>query len=328
LITEVAPPMLSQGYSALRNRPGLLIETHMLKPYKQRVESTYACLAASLKIVNREYRSLKTLIALADQFVCSNAFLNTPFPLQFETSENDSIMVDFKGMKYEGVKSEISGGIWFQYSKDTITYRLPYFSKNQPVITIKLPYAYIIPVEWREVIERLKIHGIRMKHLSHPITLPIHTYKFKNPKWQQNSYEGRHFMTNIEYDIITETRLFPAGSVVVEVNQQAGRIIPHILEPEGNGSYLYWGFFDAIMEQKEYAESYVLEKMAVQMLADNPVLKTEFESKKNSDTTFARNPQMILNWFYARSPFIDGRKGIYPVGRIEDLSSFMAIMKE
>ena len=41
LISEVAPPMLSQGYTALRNRPGLLIETHMLKPYNVRVSATY-----------------------------------------------------------------------------------------------------------------------------------------------------------------------------------------------------------------------------------------------------------------------------------------------
>ncbi|MCK7461718.1 MAG: hypothetical protein MZU84_06475 [Sphingobacterium sp.] len=44
------------------------------------------------------------------------------------------------------------------------------------------------------------------------------------------------------------------------MSQPAARIIAHILEPKGNGSYIYWGFFDATFEQKEYAENYVLEK--------------------------------------------------------------------
>ena len=125
-------------------------------------------------------------------------------------------------------------------------------------------------------------------------------------------------MTNIEYDEVEENRLFPAGSVLIEVMQPAGRIIPHILEPKGNGSYVYWGFFDATLEQKEYGESYVIERMAADMLAADPALKKEFDQKKASDTAFARNSQLILNWFYNKSPYTDVRKGVYPVGKIYD----------
>ena len=125
-------------------------------------------------------------------------------------------------------------------------------------------------------------------------------------------------MTNIEYDEMEENRLFTAGSVMVELMQPAGRIIPHILEPNGNGSYVYWGFFDATFEQKEYGESYVIEKMAEDMLAADPALTKEFEQKKSSDTAFAGNSQLILNWFYNKSPYADMRKGVYPVGKIYD----------
>jgi hypothetical protein len=123
---------------------------------------------------------------------------------------------------------------------------------------------------------------------------------------------------NIEYDELEEIRLFPAGSALIEVMQPAGRIIPHLLEPKGNGSLVYWGFFDATFEQKEYGESYVIEKMAREMMAKDPGLKQEFEQKKIADTTFAKSPQLILNWFYNKSPYFDNRKGIYPVGKIFD----------
>jgi hypothetical protein len=318
LITEVAPPMLSQGYTALRNRPGLLIETHMLKPYQQRVEGTYECIRTTLEILNKESKTLNALIRTADQFVCSESFLKAPFPLQFETRKDDSVMVDFLGIEYNVVKSDLSGGDWFKYGNKPVTMNIPYFFMTRPVSTIKLPYAYIIPAEWITVIDRLKIHGIKVSELTHDASVKISTCRFKNPKWQQNPYEGRHPMTNIEYDDLEETRLFPAGSVLVEVMQPAGRIIPHILEPKGSGSFLYWGFFDATFEQKEYGESYVIERMAREMLANDPVLKREFEQKKAADTTFAKNPQFILNWFYNQSPFVDKRKMIYPVGKIFD----------
>jgi len=322
LITEVAPPMLSQGYTALRNRPGLLIETHMLKPYKQRVEATYQCMLTTLALLNSESKTINVLVRKADAFCSSDSFLKAPFPLRFETSMRDSVMVGFLGVDYSSVKSTVSGGDWFVYSKNPVTLQTSYFKDARPVVTANLPLAYIIPAECSQVIGRLKIHGIRLTELSQDKTVKVTTCRFKNPKWQQFPYEGRHPMTNIEYDEVEETRTFPAGSVLVEVMQPAGRIIPYILEPKGNGSYVYWGFFDAAFEQKEYGESYVIEKMATGMLAADPALAKEFELKKTADTAFAKNPQQILNWFYNKSPYGDNRKGMYPVGKIYDRSVF------
>ena len=68
-----------------------------------------------------------------------------------------------------------------------------------------------------------------------------------------------------------------------------------MLEPRGDGSLVYWGFFDAVFEQKEYAENYVLEKMAARMLEEDPSIRAEFEQKKATDTVFAGNPDQILN---------------------------------
>ncbi len=325
LITEVAPPMLSQGYSALRNRPGLLIETHMLKPYKQRVEATYECLHTTLEILNGESASLRALVAKADEYVSGESFLNTPFPLQFETLKSDSSMVDFLGVEYTADKSDLSGGTWFKYSKTPATLSLPYFYKTRPLLTVRLPYAYVIPAQWSEVIERLRLHGIQMRKVEKDITLKVAGYRFNNPKWQLFPYEGRHPMTNIETEEFTEERWFPAGSVIVETMQPAGRIIPHILEPKGNGSFVYWGFFDAVFEQKEYGESYVIEKMALEMLAADPSLKDEFEKKKAADPGFAKNSREILNWFYSRSPYADDRLRVYPVGKIYDRSTLSTV---
>ena len=318
LITEVAPPMLSQGYTTLRNRPGLLIETHMLKPYKQRVDATYECFLTTLEILNRESVTLRNLVSKADQFVASEAFLKTPFPLRFETLMNDSAMVEFLGVAYTSDKSDLSGGMWFKYSKTPETFTLPYFYKTRPELTVNLPVAYIIPAQWTAVIEKLNLHGIKSRKIETDKLIKISTCHFKNPKWQSNPYEGRHPMIHIEFDEITEERWFPAGSVIIETMQPAGRIIPHLLEPNGNGSLLYWGFFDAIFEQKEYGESYVMESLAREMLATNPALKTEFEKKKAGDPGFMSNSWEVLNWFYNRSPYADPRMRIYPVGKIYD----------
>ena len=328
LTSNVIPPMLSHGYTALRNRPGLLIETHMLKPYDQRVEGTYECVKTTLEILQKKGKKLGQLEQAADGYLLSENFLKSGFPLQFETNMNDSTIVPFLGFGYKVVKSKVSGGDWVQYNKTPVTYNLSYFNKAIPVVAVKLPHAYIIPAEWTEIISRLELHGVKIVRTLRDTVISISTYRFKNPKWQQNPYEGHHVMTNIDYDEITETRNIPKGSAIVLLNQQCGRIIPHFLEPKGNGSMVYWGYFDAVFEQKEYAENYVLEQLAEKMLSENPGLGSELDARKAADSAFTKSPQLILNWFYSRSPYSDSRKGIYPVCRVYDPGLIKALVKQ
>jgi hypothetical protein len=322
---SVGPPMLSQVYTSLRNRPGLLLETHMLKPYGKRVSATYQALKACISILGKESVNLKSLVRQADKDVAGQVFRKTGFPLRFETL-NDSTITDFLGIEYKKVKSEITGEDYYQYGKTKTTYQIPFFDKTKPSLLARLPEAYIIPAEWKTVADRLELHGIKTKRLARDTTLSISTWKFSGPKWQSNPYEGRHPLNSFESNEITISRDFPAGSVLVDMAQPGAKIIAHLLEPKGNGSLLYWGFFDAIFEQKEYAENYVVEPLAAKMIAENPSLKTEFMKKKAADTVFAKNPDAILNWFYSKTPYWDNRKDIYPVGKIFDRKSLEGLI--
>lgn len=318
LITEVAPPMLSQGYTALRNRPGLLLETHMLKPYDKRVDATYESLVATMEILSAESAKLKRLLRQADAFACGMEFQGEPFPLRFEVRRDDSTMVKFLGVEYTVDTSELTGGPWFRYSHTPAVFDLPYFSHSGPVKTARLPVAYVLPAGWNTAAMRLKDHGLRMTTIARDTTVKVSAVRLSNPKWQQNPYEGRHPLTGFDQAETEETITLPAGSLLIEVSQPAARIIPHLLEPDGNGSLLYWGFFDAVFEQKEYGESYVMEPLAREMMAADPQLSKEFTDKKASDQAFASNPWAMLNWFYLRSRYGDTRKGLYPVLKIYD----------
>ncbi|MFC1733674.1 M14 family metallopeptidase [candidate division KSB1 bacterium] len=313
----VSPPMISQGYTALHNRPGLLVETHMLKDYKTRVTATYEILKQTLEILNTDYEKLNQLVKKADIFTASEEFRNNPFPVKFSLSDKDSTMLDFKGFEYEVVESDLSGGNWFQYSDKPAIFSIPYFNTPIPEVTVDLPEAYIIPVEWEEVIQRLRLHGIHFNQLKKSTAIKVKTYKFKDYKWNNDPYEGR-FRMQFEYDIIEDEKIFPAGSAVIPMNQRAAKLIIYILEPKAEGSYVSWGFFNTIFERKEYVESYVMEEMAREMLAEDPELLEEFELKKMEDPEFAGNFWSILLWFYSKTPYWDERKDVYPVGKIFD----------
>jgi len=170
----------------------------------------------------------------------------------------------------------------------------------------------------------LKIHGVKMTPLMHDLTCKVKVSRFKNVRWQQRSYEGHH---KLNYEIIDtiENQNYPAGTMLIDMNQRAARVIAHLLEPASPDSYAAWGFFDAYMEQKEYSESYVMETMAREMIQKNPTLRIEFENKKAADKAFASNPDEMLNWFYSKTPFWDSRYLVYPVGRIVEKSELQSI---
>ena len=56
-------PRFSTGYGELARQPTVLVETHSLKPYRQRVLGTYVLIEESLRLVGAEQRGLERAIA-------------------------------------------------------------------------------------------------------------------------------------------------------------------------------------------------------------------------------------------------------------------------
>ena len=313
----VMGPRFSQGYAAIRNRPGLLIETHMLKPYPVRVDATRAMLVNTLEWLVSEGPSLRRAVATADARTASASFRADPFPLTFRGTDEAEPFV-FLGVEYEKVTSPVTGGDWFRYFSDQpVTMDLDFFQTVVPERTAQLPEAYLVPAEWTLIIDRLQWHGVAFSRLAEPTTLAVRTWRLEDPTWRQRSYEGHH---PVEFSSteIKETRAFPAGSVLVDMNQPLARVVAHLLEPAGPDALVRWDYLDAIFERVEYVESYVIEDMIAVMVQEDPGLLEKLAAKKAADPRFAANPWAIRTWFYQQTPYYDARVGIYPVGCLDD----------
>jgi murein tripeptide amidase MpaA len=331
-----SPPRFSNGYVTIQNRPGMLVEMHMLKDYKARVLGNYELMRATLEIINRDAEKLIAMNQAADAATIAAGRSGGSVALTLAPT-GETKTVDFPGYKFHIVKSDVSGGNWIQYHRDQpVTLKIPMQTTLKTVKSVALPAGYIIPVQWTKVIDVLAAHGVQMRTLSAPLTTEVEQYRCPSPTWSARPFEGRHTASftgkpmgdagmlppgsdkkacALEKNKVT----YPAGSVIVPMSQRAARVAVHFLEPEAPDSAVVWGFFDAIFEQKEYGESYVMEKVARDMLAKDPQLKAEFEAKRASDKDFADSPWAILNWFYLRSPWADQRIGLYPVGRLTKL---------
>ncbi len=327
------PPRFSTGQMILENRPGLLVELHMLKDYRTRVTGNYEILRALLEVMNRDTAKLIALNREADADATrlgAHPLGNEKFPLTTDGNGETTPAV-FHGYQFTRALSEVSGTMWVQYSHEPWNVTLPMATDVKVTASTTPPAAYIVPPQWTQVIDVLSAHDVTMRRTTAPWTGKVERYRCSGMQWQGKPFEGRHPIFPGEdtgaapghygqCTLTTETLTFPAGSVVVPLDQRLSKVAIHWLEPDGPDSALRWGFFDPIFEQKEYGEAYVLEKLAREDMAKDPALKAEFEHRIQSDPRFAGSPEARLEFFYDRSPWgLANHVGEYPVGRLLSL---------
>ncbi len=327
------PPRFSTGQTILENRPGMLVELHMLKDYKTRVTGNYELLRALLEVMNRDVAKLIALNRDADtqaEKLGSHPLDNTKFPLKLEWNGETTPFL-FRGYKYTRELSAVSGTMMVSYFHDPWNATLPFATGVKIALATTPPAGYIIPQAWAHVIDALAAHDVGMQRTTVDWTGKVERYHCTGMEWQGPPFEGRHPIFAGEgagaepghfgqCSLTTETVTFPAGSIVVPLNQRLSKVAIHWLEPEAPDSAMRWGLFDSIFEQKEYGEGYVMEKVARAMMEKDPTLKAEFEKRIMNDVHFAASPEARLEFFYERSPWYqENRVGLYPVGRLLSL---------
>ncbi len=317
IATFIATPKYATGYTPLRNRVGLLIETHVYKPYKSRVRGTYDVLRYTIEEVGKEKASLFVANITADTQTVENGKTydeKRQFPLAISTT-NKSKPLAFKGVEYKMEDSTISGAKRIVYGTAPLNITIPHFDEGKVDKSAAPPLYYIVPPQYTDVIAVLKFHGIKFDTLKKTTEIEVESYQLTEPKWATTPFEDRITMF-CKPVLVKEKRTYAAGSVIVPMAQEAAAVAIHLFEPAGPDSFVYWGFFNSVFEQKEGGEGYVVEKLAREMLAKDPALQDEF-NRRLLDPAFARNPRARLNFFYERSPyFLNQKVGVYPVGRV------------
>jgi murein tripeptide amidase MpaA len=308
-------PRFSNGYAAAQNRIGILIETHMLKPYKDRVFSTKALLESVINYSNKNSKKLKMASLQADEYAIDYYLKeHAAFPLDYEPSK-DSIDFLYKGFVKQLVNSKIAGKKIVKYTNEKTERIIPYYNKANIVDSVFIPNAYIIPQEWKDLIQIIKLHGIRVDQIVDAKTLSVEKYKFNNVSFDSTPYEGR-LIPNFDYEILTDEIETIPGDYIVNSNQRSLGMIVHLLEPKAEDSFIKWGFMNIIFERKEYFEDYSMEPIAQQMYSESEALRNEFKNLVESDSVFANSVDERLNFFYERSPYYDEKHNFYPILRV------------
>lgn len=306
IVRRQGSPNFSHGYGDLRHLPTILVENHSLKPYPQRVLGTYVLLETTLRVVGAQAMELKSAIASDSGARADN------IPVNWNVS-GVGRKTDFLGIDYTEYFLPASGIKELRWLGKPKVYRDLPITTDQPGLVLKRAKAYYVPVTKPEVIAGLKLHGIRMEMLTESRQIGVQMYRIADVNTANAPFETR-FRLRVGVKPEHRVEWFPSGSVRVSTDQPLGDLATVMLEPACSDSLFAWGFFNEILQRTEYIEGYAAAPMAEQMLAEDPLLKAEFQAKLSADPKFAEAPEARLRWFYERSRFYDERYLLYPIG--------------
>jgi len=314
----VSPPRFSTGYFHLRNRFGMLVETHSWKEYPTRVRITHRTVLAVLEQVAA--RGAAWMKAAREADARAAALAGQPVALDWHATDK-ARTIEFRGFHYTRTPSEVSGTLMTRYDEShPQVWRLPLRDDVQPHTVVNAPGAgYVVPPGVAGAVgEKLKQHGIAFRALvaAWP-KAPVQVFRADKATFGIKPMEGRQRLT-LEGRWAAEPRDIAAGALFVPIAQPLARLAMALLEPQAPDALVAWGFFNSAFEQKEYMEPYVAEEVARAQLAD-PAVAAEFARRLAADAAFAKDPAARLDFFYRRHPSWDDRYNLYPVMRIEQM---------
>lgn len=309
-------PRYAMGYASLMNAISFTTETHMLKPFPQRVQSTLVFLDESIKWTGKNATKIEEARTAAMQWQKELKYYSYNFKLNKE--HVDSIM--FKGFEFSHPISEVTGKERLKYHRDRPYEKLvPYYACYQAKDSVQIPEYYIVEGQCRDVIAALEANNIEMTVSDSRITLPVKSQRITYFEAQNRPYEGHFMYSKVENELVETPFVAKIGDVLIPTDQKYKRFIISVLEPEAPDSYFRWNFFDSYIQQKEYFSPYVFEDKAVEILKGNPVLKQEFELLKQNDPEFNESTWEQLYFIYKNSHLFEPSFNLLPVHHVNKM---------
>ena len=306
-------PRYSTGYAALFHTIGVMTETHMLKPYDQRVKSTYAYLHGNLKFLASKRSELIRLRKETKEAVKTQS----KFALTWQVNKDKKTDITFKGFEPEYIPSKVSGLNRLHYDRTKpFTKTIPFYDTYAPLDVVEKPEAYIIPQGWFNIIDLLKLNQVEMKMLDKDVEMDVEAYYVTDYESPKQPFEGHYWHTGVTLKTVKTKVSFKKGDWYIPVNQWTNRYIIETLEPKAVDSFFKWNFFDTILQAKEHFSAYVFEDLATELLEKSPELKKRLDDKKKAEPEFAKSGEAQLNFIYENCDYAEKGYRRYPVFRL------------
>lgn len=311
----VEEPRYSTGYTSLYNSLSFMTETHIFKPFQDRVNATMDFISCLLSFTSANAKEIGELRATAKDELKKQQ----EFPLIWEIDSSKYEMLTFHGYEAGFKPSMLTGEPLLYYDRSKpYTKELKYYTTSNVKVSVKAPKYYIIPQAWKEAIKRLDWNKVDMKRLTEDVKLTLDMYYIDKYKTSETPFNGNYIHSDVEVSTQSMEVQFYKGDYVIPVKGSEKHYIIQALEPQAPDSYFAWNMFDEILQSREYFSPFIFEERAMQILDTTPGLKERLELAIENDPSLAKNTYEQMKLIYRNSPYFEKTYMRYPVGRINE----------
>lgn len=308
-------PRYTSGYASMFNTIAFTVETHMFKPFGDRVLSTWYFLRETLKFSEIHGSEL----AKVKEAAWEEKLKREEFTLHWSLDNSRWDTILFTGYQVKEKKSQVSGLKRYYYDREESWEKeIPYYKYFKATSTVDVPEYYVLPSAWSQVVERLQLNGVDMYALASDSTVEAEVYYIDSYKTGRQAYNGHYRHSDVKVRKTIESIGLLAGDYLIPVRQRAIEYLVQTLEPEGYDSFFSWNFFDEILFRNEYFSPYIFEETAEKLLQEDKELRKAFQEKRKEDPAFAKNAYQQLRFIYERSPWAEPTYMRYPVYRLNE----------
>jgi len=241
---DASEPRYMSNYYGLRNRLGILNENYVHADYKSRVYGCYYLIKSLADYASSHKDEILDMLRDVDAKTIErgkNPVITDSFAIEYNVRPAPE-KVTIKTYKVEPVSDP---NVWPPFRRTDIqeTVTIPYFVDYFPVKNVKFPFAYLVTVNDGEIVNLLKLHGIKLEKLSDGLTLEADRFEISGLKGAQRLNQG-HYTNTVTGKYVRDTLDFPAGTIVVKTAQPLANLAAYLLEPQSNDGLLTWNYFD------------------------------------------------------------------------------------
>ena len=288
-------PRFSTGYAALHHTIGFMPETHMLKPFTDRYASMRALVEVTLAFTVSHAKQIQALRESARQ----QSRHKKQWPVSWKMDEARPSKLRFKGYAAKHSKSLLGDYQRLSYDRSQPWEKeIDYYNHFIEDAVVDTPRAYVVPQQWRAVIERLQWNGVQLERIDAARTATAQYYKIRSVTSRPGPYEGHMFHDEVQLDKHCATVELRVGDYLIPLDQPNARYAIETLEPQAHDSFFRWGFFNSVMEKKEAFSDYVFEDLAVEILREEPGLQEKFDAWKAAHPALLSNQAEVLGYIF------------------------------
>lgn len=235
-LIDPALPRYSTHYVGLRHTISLLSEAYSYASYKDRVMGTIAFVRHSFQWVADHRVKVRDVIVAAKK-------------RDAERGRNPGAN-DLVPLRRAPVLLKEKVGVWGMERGSPKEFQVFYNDKSRATLSVRRPYAYVIPEKFVKALDTLAAHGIRTEKIDAPTEFAVEIYKITAASKARFAYEG-HRLVTVQVEVRRAKREVPAGCVLVRTAQPLGTLAAYLLEPQAEDGLCAWNFFDADLKKGE-----------------------------------------------------------------------------